>query len=200
MLVDRGRVIHAPLVVKPTRGFGKQFSAVCKTDAELAAFVATLDAARKQSDPMINLIVNNNYILEEYVTGSLHSSEVIVKDGEVLCFATTTRYRSQHNDLLEMGYSMPSGLEGHKLAKLEQYVSDVFKCLALDFGLYHVEILYADDGPCLVEINGRMMGASALRCIRRFPTVMRSRCCSASTSPKMLRSTRTPCAARRPWC
>lgn len=158
LLVDRGRTIHPPLVVKPTRGFGKQFSAVCKTEAELAAFLATLDAARKQSDPMINLIVNNNYILEEYVTGSLHSSEVIVKDGEVRCFATTTRYRSQHNDLLEMGYSMPSGLERHKLAKLEQYVRDVFECLALDFGLYHVEILYTDEGPCLVEINGRMMG------------------------------------------
>jgi biotin carboxylase len=158
VLLDRARVIHAPLVVKPTRGFGKQFSAVCKTEAEFSAFVATLDAARKQSDPMINLIVNNNYILEEYVTGSLHSAEVIVKDGEVRCFATTTRYRSQHNDLLEMGYSMPSGLEGHKLVKLEQYVRDVFKCLALDFGLYHVEILYGDEGPCLVEINGRMMG------------------------------------------
>ena len=38
-------------------------------------------------------------------------------DGDVRVFATTTRYRSEHNDLLEMGYSMPAGLEPRKQAR-----------------------------------------------------------------------------------
>lgn len=158
LLSGRPKAIGAPLVVKPTRGFGKQFSAVCKTEAEFSEFVACLRMARDQTDPMINLIVNNDYILEEYVSGTLHSAEVIVHEGEVQFFATTTRYRSSHNDLLEMGYSMPSGLERSKSRELEAYVSEVFRCIGLRFGLYHVEVIYSPDGPQLVEINGRMMG------------------------------------------
>jgi biotin carboxylase len=158
LLSMKPRTVPVPLVVKPTRGFGKQFSAVCRTEREFAQFVSTLAEARTQTDPMINLIVNNDYLLEEYVTGSLHSTEVIVREGEVQFFATTTRYRAQHNDLLETGYSMPTGLTADKRSKLEQYVRDVFRAVGIRFGLYHVETIYAHDGPCLVEINGRMMG------------------------------------------
>ncbi len=158
LLAGQGRTLRVPLVVKPTRGFGKQFSAVCQTEAQWDAFVAALARERAASDPMVNQIVNRHYIVEEYVTGSLHSTEVILKRGRLQCFATTTRYRSRHNDLLEMGYSMPSGLAPRQARRLEQYVADVCRCLGLDFGLFHVETLYAEDGPCLVEVNGRMMG------------------------------------------
>jgi biotin carboxylase len=107
---------------------------------------------------MINLIVNNLYILEEYVVGSLHSTEVVVVNGEVRFFATTTRYRSQHNELLETAYTMPAGLEPSRQVVVEKYVRDVFKAVGIEFGLYHVELIYGAEGPCLVEINGRMMG------------------------------------------
>jgi len=104
--------------------------------------------------------VNNEYIVEQYIEGSLHSAEVVVRDGQVECFATTTRYRSRHNDLLEMGYSMPSGLSTTRQAQLDTYLQEVFDAVGLQFGLYHVEILFAEDGPYLVEINGRMMGGA----------------------------------------
>lgn len=149
---------RAPLVVKPTRGFGKQFSAVCRTETDFQHFVATLHDARRQSDPMINHIVNREYILEAYVSGSLHSVEVVVVDGDVRIYATTTRYRSRHNELLEMGYCMPSGLSAERQTALEAYVREVFRAVDLRFGLYHVEVILGEDGPCLVEINGRMMG------------------------------------------
>lgn len=150
--------IPIPFVIKPTRGFGKQFSAVCQTKEVFDDFVKRLKASRDASDPMINLIVNRDYIIESYVTGSLHSCEVVVMDGRVRCYADTTRYRSGHNDLLEMGYSMPSGLPAADQAALVTYVADVFEAIDLRFGLYHVEVLLCADGPCLVEINGRMMG------------------------------------------
>lgn len=158
LIAGKSRTIQTPLVVKPTRGFGKQFSAVCHTEAELSAFVESLAEARRRTDPMINLIVNNDYIIEEYVVGTLHSTEVVVVDGDAKFFATTTRYRSRHNDLLEMGYSMPADLESSKQIAVEDYVRDVLKAVGIDFGLYHVELIYGSDGPYLVEINGRMMG------------------------------------------
>lgn len=73
-------------------------------------------------------------------------------------YATTTRYRSAHNDLLEMGYTMPAGHGPLRQALIERYVQDVFKAVGVEFGLYHVELILGPEGPCLVEINGRMMG------------------------------------------
>jgi biotin carboxylase len=158
-LIQNGpQVVDIPFVVKPTRGFGKQFSAVCKTQADFKLFVSTLRATRLATDPMINLIVNSEYIVEQYVQGTLHSAEVVVRGGKVEFFATTTRYRAHFNDLLEMGYSMPAGLPETKRRELHRYLQDVFSALGLVFGLYHVEVILAKDGPYLVEINGRMMG------------------------------------------
>jgi len=160
IVAGRARSLRTPLVVKPTRGFGKQFSAVCRTEAEWNAFVESLAAARRDTDPMINRIVSSHYILEEYVTGSLHSAEVVVVEGEVRFFATTTRYRSRHSDLLEMGYTMTAGLGGDRQEAMERYVREVFCAIGIRFGLYHVELIDASAGPCLVEINGRMMGGA----------------------------------------
>jgi biotin carboxylase len=158
LIAGHARRIPVPLVVKPTRGFGKQFSAVCHSDAAFDHFVATLKAAREQGDPMIDHIVSRDYIIETYITGSLHSCEVVVVDGELHFYAGTTRYRAAHNELLEMGYAMPSGLAPAEQAALEEHVRAVFGAIGLRFGLYHVELILAEDGPCLVEINGRMMG------------------------------------------
>lgn len=158
LLGGRAPRLRVPLVVKPTRGFGKQFSAVCHTEADFQRFVATLQEARRQSDPMINHIVNREYILEAHLPGSLHSAEVVVVNGNVRIYATTTRYRSRHNELLELAYSMPSGLSAERQAALGAYVREVFRAVDLRFGLYHVEVILGEDGPCLVEINGRMMG------------------------------------------
>lgn len=160
-LLARGpQSITLPFVIKPTRGFGKQFSAVCHTTQDYQSFVSTLAAARTQADPMVNIVCNREYIVEQYIAGTLHSAEVIVRDGQVECFATTTRYRSHHNELLEMAYSMPAGLSPEKSANLQHYLQQVFSAVGLEFGLYHVELLYAEDGPYLVEINGRLMGGA----------------------------------------
>ena len=154
------RDIGLPFVIKPTRGFGKQFSAVCKTSETYEAFIRSLRAARASADPMINIIVNNDYIVEQYVEGSLHSAEVVVREGKVECFATTSRYRCLHDELLEVGYSMPSGWPKALRQALMRYLQQVFDAVELRFGLYHVELLLASDGFYLVEINGRMMGGA----------------------------------------
>lgn len=166
IISGKARLLRAPLVVKPTRGFGKQFSAVCRTEGEWDAFVESLAAARRDTDPMINRIVSSHYILEEYVTGSLHSAEVVVVEGEVRFFATTIRYRSRHSDLLEMGYTMTDGFGCEGQEAMERYVREVFRAIGIHFGLYHVELIDGSAGPCLVEINGRMMGGAGPQAYR----------------------------------
>jgi biotin carboxylase len=153
--------IPLPFVVKPTRGFGKQFSAMCFTADEFQAFVNTVREARRAADPMIDALVSHEYIVEEYVRGALHSAEIVVRDGQVQCYATTIRFRSHYSEMLEMTATMPSGLDQDARQEIKDYVQRVFSALGLDVGLYHVELLRDDRGPCLVEINARMMGSVA---------------------------------------
>lgn len=163
--------IALPFVVKPTRGFGKQFSAMCFTADDFQAFVSTAREARTSSDPMIDALVSREYLIEAYVRGTLHSAEVIVQDGQVQCYATTIRFRSHYSEMLEMTATMPSGLDAAARQEIKDYVQQVFTALKLDVGLYHVELLRDERGPCLVEINARMMGSVAPQMYRMLTGV-----------------------------
>lgn len=153
--------VSLPFVVKPTRGFAKQFSAICYTEADFDAFVSNITSARNAAHGSIDTLVSRDYLIEEYVRGTLHSAEVIVQRGKVQCFATTIRFRSHYSEMLEMTATMPSGLNSSERQEIKDYVQSVFNALELDVGLYHVELLRDEKGPCLVEINARMMGSVA---------------------------------------
>lgn len=150
-----------PYVIKPTRGFAKQFSTICHTQQDVDAFVEKIRQARIDTNPMIDALVSREYLVEQYVSGTLHSAEVIVQNGVVQCFATTIRFRADYNEILEMTATMPSGLDTTACDEIKTYVQQVFTALKLDIGLYHVELLRDEKGPCLVEINARMMGSVA---------------------------------------
>lgn len=64
-----------PYVIKPTRGFAKQFSAICFTSDDVSRFIETVRSSRVNSDPMIDALVSRSYLVEEYIKGSLHSAE-----------------------------------------------------------------------------------------------------------------------------
>lgn len=153
--------IDLPFVIKPTRGFAKQFSAICYTSQDYDNFIKTLREGRAESDRMIDSLVSRNYLVEEYIDGSLHSAEVIVQNGIVQVYATTVRFRSVYSEMLEMTATMPSGLNAQERAEIKEYVQSIFTVLKIDVGLYHVELLKDKNGPCLVEINARMMGSVA---------------------------------------
>jgi biotin carboxylase len=153
--------ISIPFVLKPIRGFGKQYSSICYTQNDFYEFVSKMKDARDGSDKMIDALVSHDYLVEEYINGSLHSAEVIVKNGKIQCYATTVRFRSCYSEMLEMTATMPSGLDDSARDEIKKYVQDVFTALNIDVGLYHVELLRDDKGPCLVEINARMMGSVA---------------------------------------
>lgn len=161
-LIEKGpRHIALPFVVKPTRGFAKQFSAICKAPEDFATFVGGIRQSRAQANPMIEQLLSHEYLVEEYISGSLHSVEVIAQETKVSSYATTIRFRAYYNEMLEMTATMPSGLSKEANEEMKQYVQQVFSVLNLQVGLYHVELLRDAHGPCLVEINARMMGSVA---------------------------------------
>lgn len=152
------KTIAYPFVVKPVRGFAKQYSAICHTPTDFTTYLKHLREDRANSQ-LIDSVVSHEYIIEEYVTGTLHSAETIVREGKVMLYATTTRYRAHYYDLLELAAVMPSGLSYEKRSAIQRYLQSIFDALQITIGLYHVELLMTEEGPVLVEINARMMGS-----------------------------------------
>ncbi|AGE24456.1 hypothetical protein H045_01900 [Pseudomonas poae RE*1-1-14] len=157
-LLQGPKKIELPFVVKPIRGFAKQFSAICRTRSDFDSYVHNLKIDRANS-ALIDSVVSHEYIVEEYINGTLHSAEVIVRNGKVMFYATTTRYRAHYYDLLELAAVMPSGLAKQTREEMKTYLQAVFNALNIQIGLYHVELLLTESGPILVEINARMMGS-----------------------------------------
>lgn len=154
--------VSVPFVIKPIRGFGKEFSAVCLSQDDFTGFVERL-AADRAKDAMIDHLVSHEYIVEEYINGDMYSIEIIVQQGIVSCFATTGRERSKFNEMVEVGTTIPCQLTGTDKDEMLQYVQDIITALKLDVGCYHIEIMRDKQGPCLIEVNGRMIGAIAPR-------------------------------------
>jgi biotin carboxylase len=151
--------VELPFVIKPTRGFGKEFSAICTTEEQFNRFVDQLTAAREASNPMVELLISHEYIVEQYIGGTLYSVEVLVQNGQTHCMATNLRVRSQTNEMVEMTSTMPCELTGAAKTELTDYVAQVMSALNIDVGVYHVEVICDDKGPCLIEVNGRLIGA-----------------------------------------
>lgn len=171
-LLDNGpRTVKFPLVVKPTRGFAKHFSAICRNVQELDEFRTTLRAARANSDQMIAQIISHEYLIEEYIKGMLYSVEVLVQGGKISCLATTKRYRADHSELLEMTTTIPSDLPPTVKDQMVSYVGDVIRAAGLEVGIYHVEVMLDDRGPCLIEINARMIGGIAPRLYQKLTNI-----------------------------
>lgn len=146
-----------PVVVKPVRGFAKQFTSVCGSRDELSALGVKLVGEREEARHAIRAVISPTYLIESLVPGQLVSAEVIWHAGKLYPMTVTKRLRSSENELVEVAAVMPSGLSYSN--EVLEYVERVLKALDLEAGLFHIEVIQAHDGPVLVEINARMMGS-----------------------------------------
>lgn len=152
--------LNYPVVIKPVRGVAKESSAILSTEHDLNQFFSEKSSSRTISDGM-QYFLSKTYIIESYITGNLHSAEVIAVNGQVHLLCSSRRERATHNQLIEVAAAMPAGLNEEQELIVVAYLQKVFNCLGLKLGIYHVEFILQNETPIIVEINPRMMGGSA---------------------------------------
>lgn len=156
------RELGLPMVLKPSRGVGKEAAAIVRSDAELAAHFTALEERRAaRGDTVLGRFVSTELVAEGYLDGGLYSAEVVAGGGSPRVLMTTRRERATHNELFEVAAVMPAGLTQDQEADVDEYMKEVFGELGLTVGAYHVEFIMTARGPALVEINARMMGGSS---------------------------------------
>lgn len=111
---------------------------------------------------------NLNFVtVEERLDGRMFTVELALSADRKQVFMITEIYRSEISETAQIGMSTPAAISENTWKLIENYVIDVVHALGIRFGILHVEIILRHDGPVVIEINPRMMGAT-------MPTVYRA--------------------------
>ena len=159
--------IGFPLVVKPTCGVGKLFTQIVRDPAQLDEAVRAYEEDRRTAPSVLQRGFDHGLLLEEHMQGRMVSAEVGVSGGAPFVIAVTARRRARHNEILELGSTMPAPLSDDDEAATRAYALDVTRAFGLDVGMFHVEIMLTPNGPRLIELNPRIAGGSLPQALGR---------------------------------
>lgn len=151
--------IGYPAIIKPTTGVGKVLTTLVRDEDEVRSHFASAAAAHSALRAGVREEIALEFVVEEQLQGPLYSVEMGVSAyGEYITFAILKRKLGKHNPLLELGSTIPPGLSDAHYDRAAAYCAEVVTALGLDLGIYHVELIYTQDGPRLVEVNPRICG------------------------------------------
>jgi S-sulfo-L-cysteine synthase (3-phospho-L-serine-dependent) len=149
------RELGFPCVVKPTDESGSIDVALSLDESDVSAQVRRILATPfnyrgQRRFPRI--------MVEEYVLGHEVSVETVTSAGETTVLGVTDKTLAGSPHFVEVGHTFPSALPAETVAVCEATARQALEAMGLDMGACHVELRLTADGPCLIEINGRLAG------------------------------------------
>jgi biotin carboxylase len=158
-LVALGEEVRYPAVLKPRRGEASRDTLPVASPGELGAHLAAL---RMQSPP------TREFVLEEFIpdaTGTpggegfagYVSVESFVAERQVCHVAVTGRMPPAF-PFRETGFFIPSALDASLQDEVLGTATAAATALGVELGCLHTEIKLTDDGPVVIEVNGRIGG------------------------------------------
>lgn len=158
--------IGYPVVVKPVSGLAKTVTAIVHSPQELADYFRQAAARRAALQPAVARVLDDRFILEEVAVGPLYSVEIATDGTSFTMLSAVRRKTGRDNPVLELGSTVPCGLDPQDERGLGDYAIRVCRALGMDLGIFHVEVIRTRDGLRLVEVNPRIAGGTVPEVIR----------------------------------
>ncbi|MFD6492101.1 ATP-grasp domain-containing protein [Streptomyces sp. NPDC060188] len=150
--------VGLPAVLKPVRGEGSRSTHLVReaaAGAALAAHLLTAPASEGGEDALV---------LEEYLEGAGAgpfgdhvSVESAVLDGRVTHWAVTGKFPLAP-PFREVGHFWPAPVTGAERDAVLALAANAVEALGVRTGITHTEVKLTQDGPRLIEVNGRLGG------------------------------------------
>ena len=147
-----------PVVLKPVSGTNSMLAYRADNAPEALAAAKKAFASMGGLPQMIREQFSRGMIVEDHLAGELVSAEVGVLNGRFYRFMVSGAPRARENECIELGAFMPAALSVDQREACFAYAEGVCRVLGLDFGIFHIELIFTKDGPVLVEANPRLMG------------------------------------------
>jgi biotin carboxylase len=159
-VADTAATFTYPAVLKPRFGQASRNTLPISSSAELGA---TLEELRGQPDWLAE-----DYVLEGFVPDATTevggrgfagfvSVESVVENGHVEHAAISSRTPFRW-PFRETGYCTPTALSPEHEAEVLRVAGEAAHALGVTVGCLHTEIKLTDDGPVVIEVNGRPGG------------------------------------------
>lgn len=143
-----GAALSYPCIVKPTDNSGSRGVSLVRSEPEL---LAACEYGRRQSR-------SGRVIVEEYLTGSEVSVEIMVVNGRIEILAVTDKLTTGAPHFVEMGHSQPSRFTGRVLREISDLAEQAVRAVGITNSPAHVEMMITERGPVMIELGARMGG------------------------------------------
>ena len=145
-----------PCVLKPRYGFNSRSAVLVNDPIQLRSSYEEQYksyAALKKQD-----CTNSDFVVEDYIPGSEHTIESLVRDGAPLFHIISDKLPMKAPYFVEIGDRMPSCLSTSKQRTCIAATERALDCLAIRNGWTHTEIKISDLGAVVIECAARMGG------------------------------------------
>jgi biotin carboxylase len=151
-----------PVLVKPSDGYGSQNIATFLTEDDLNPLLDPLDDYLPcQTDYGFGVKANDRLLIERYISGQLVGCDTLTQNGKHIMLGINEKLMYPPPSSAIKGSCFPS--EQYEIDKIQDYVFSILDALDFNDGVTHTEILLSQEGPLLVEVNPRLVGAKIPR-------------------------------------
>jgi biotin carboxylase len=150
--------IGYPVLVKPSDGYGSQNVSVVLSDADLRILTGSLDALTlKPTDYGLGVHASNRFSVEKYIRGHMIGCDVFSNDAGRIFIGINDKLMFPPPSFAMRGSCFPS--DRYDVSAIRDYAFAILDAVNFDFGASHIEMIVAEDGPYLVEVNPRLVSA-----------------------------------------
>ena len=150
--------IGYPALVKPSDGYGSQNVSVLFSEKNLNALAASfLQTTLNPTDYGFGVCANNRFSIEQYISGSMIGCDVFSDNRARTFLGINHKLMFAPPSFAMRGSCFPSNCFND--SAIRDYAFEILDAVNFDFGAAHIEMIVADDGPYLVEVNPRLVSA-----------------------------------------
>ena len=164
-LKDAVKTLGLPVLIKPTDGYGSQNIVVLRTDEDLDPLFSPLEVMLpSRADYGLGVQANDRLLVERYITGDFIGCDTFTVDGKHYFLGVNEKVMFPPPSFAIRGSCFTPKIPGDaRHQALEEYVFAVLDAVGFDQGATHIELMMTQDGPQLIEINPRLVGAKIAR-------------------------------------
>jgi biotin carboxylase len=153
-----------PVLIKPADGYGSQNIVVLRDELDLDPWLNPLDELLpSRTDYGLGVAANDRLLVERYMAGRFIGCDTFSLGGRHALLGVNDKLMFEAPSFAIAGgcFTPNTG----QFAELQAHVFAVLDAVGFDCGATHMEIMLTADGPRLVEINPRLVGAKMPRLV-----------------------------------
>ena len=153
-----------PVLIKPADGYGSQNIVVLRHPEDLEPWISPLEnMLPSRADYGLGVLANDRLLVERYMDGSFIGCDTLTVNGQHRMLGVNEKLMfAPPSFAIKGGCFTPNCPE---FSVIERYVFEALDAVGFNWGAAHIELMLTDDGPRIIEINPRLVGAKIARLV-----------------------------------